>query len=96
MLDLAPKQRPVLIGGLLGLVCSDRHDDDTSVRPFFEESVKLVEDTVRLGYFAALYRFMYMLVTSDEYALLAGALGLFTILAVAMVLTRKVDWYQAA
>jgi inner membrane protein len=48
------------------------------------------------GYFAALYGFMYLLVTSDDYALLAGALGLFAILAVAMLLTRKVDWYQAA
>jgi inner membrane protein len=48
------------------------------------------------GYFAALYGFMYLLVTSDDYALLAGALGLFAILAVAMFLTRKVDWYQAA
>jgi len=48
------------------------------------------------GYFAVLYGFMYLLVTSDDYALLAGALGLFAILAVAMVLTRKIDWHQAA
>ena len=48
------------------------------------------------GYFAALYGFMYLLVISDDYALLAGSLGLFVILAVAMVLTRKVDWYQTA
>ncbi|MBS0417366.1 MAG: inner membrane CreD family protein [Proteobacteria bacterium] len=48
------------------------------------------------GYFAVLYGFMYLLVTSDDYSLLAGALGLFAILAVAMVLTRKIDWYQAA
>lgn len=48
------------------------------------------------GYFAVLYGFMYLLVTSDDYALLAGALGLFAILAVAMVLTRRIDWYQAA
>jgi inner membrane protein involved in colicin E2 resistance len=33
------------------------------------------------------------LVTSDDYALLAGLLGLFAILAVAMVLTCKVNWY---
>jgi inner membrane protein len=48
------------------------------------------------GYFATLYGFMYLLVISDDYALLAGALGLFVILAIAMVLTRKVDWYQTA
>jgi inner membrane protein involved in colicin E2 resistance len=33
------------------------------------------------------------LVTADDYALLAGSLGLFAVLAVAMVLTRKVNWY---
>jgi inner membrane protein len=48
------------------------------------------------GYFAVLYGFMYLLVTSDDYALLAGSLGLFAILAIAMVLTRRIDWYQAA
>ena len=48
------------------------------------------------GYFAVLYGFMYLLVTSDDYALLAGALGLFAILAVAMLLTRKMNWYQTA
>jgi inner membrane protein len=46
------------------------------------------------GVFALLYGLLYLLVTSDDYALLAGSLGLFTVLAVAMVLTRKVNWYQ--
>jgi inner membrane protein len=48
------------------------------------------------GVFAVLYGFLYLLVTSDDYALLAGALGLFAVVAVAMVLTRKVNWYQTA
>jgi inner membrane protein len=43
-----------------------------------------------------LYGFLYLLVTSDDYALLAGALGLFAVLATEMVLTRKVNWYQTA
>ncbi|MFL6602071.1 MAG: cell envelope integrity protein CreD [Steroidobacteraceae bacterium] len=47
------------------------------------------------GLFALLYGLLYLLVTSDDYALLAGALGLFAVLAVAMVLTRKINWYQA-
>ena len=46
------------------------------------------------GVFGLLYGLLYLLVTSDDYALLAGALGLFAVLAVAMVLTRKVNWYQ--
>jgi inner membrane protein involved in colicin E2 resistance len=37
-----------------------------------------------------------LLVTSDDYALLAGALGLFAVLAIAMVLTRHINWYQTS
>jgi inner membrane protein len=48
------------------------------------------------GVFGLLYGFLYLLVTSDDYALLAGALGLFAVLATAMVLTRKVNWYETA
>jgi inner membrane protein len=48
------------------------------------------------GMFALLYGLLYLLVTSDDYALLAGALGLFAVLAIAMVLTRKINWYQAS
>jgi inner membrane protein len=47
------------------------------------------------GMFALIYALLYLLVTSDDYALLAGALGLFAMLAAAMVLTRKIDWYRA-
>ena len=45
------------------------------------------------GVFGLLYGLLYLLVTSDDYALLAGSLGLFAVLAAAMVLTRKVNWY---
>ena len=46
--------------------------------------------------FAGLYALLYLVVTSDSYALLAGALGLFGVLATAMVLTRNVDWYAGS
>lgn len=45
------------------------------------------------GIFAAVYGLLYLLVTSEDYALLAGSLALFALLAVLMVLTRKIDWY---
>lgn len=45
------------------------------------------------GIFGLLYGLLYLLVTSDDYALLAGSLGLFAVLAAAMLLTRKVNWY---
>ncbi len=45
------------------------------------------------GLFALLYGLLYLLVTSDDYALLAGSLGLFVVLATAMILTRRTNWY---
>jgi inner membrane protein len=45
--------------------------------------------------FAAVYGLLYLLVTSEAYSLLAGALSLFGLLAAAMVLTRKLDWYRS-
>ena len=40
-----------------------------------------------------LYAYLYVALSSEDYALLIGSLGLLTILAAAMVATRKVDWY---
>lgn len=40
-----------------------------------------------------LYGYLYMVLQLEDYALLMGSLGLFTVLAAAMYLTRKVDWY---
>ncbi|RPJ06355.1 MAG: cell envelope integrity protein CreD, partial [Spirochaetaceae bacterium] len=45
------------------------------------------------GIIAAFYFFLYALLLSQDYALLVGALGVFSVLALLMVLTRKVDWY---
>ncbi len=39
------------------------------------------------GLFAATYALLYLLVTSENYALLAGAIALFTLLAIVMLLT---------
>ncbi len=46
------------------------------------------------GVLAALYAYLYILLMNQDYALLAGSLGLLVILAVVMYLTRKVDWYS--
>lgn len=45
------------------------------------------------GIFAATYALLYLLVTSENYALLAGSVALFALLATTMTLTRKIDWY---
>jgi inner membrane protein len=44
---------------------------------------------------AALYGYLYVLLTQEDYALLVGAIGLFATLGAVMYLTRRVDWYEA-
>jgi inner membrane protein len=43
---------------------------------------------------AALYAVLYVLLQSEDYALLLGSLLLFGVLALVMVITRRVDWYR--
>ncbi|MFI5317972.1 MAG: cell envelope integrity protein CreD [Myxococcota bacterium] len=44
------------------------------------------------GIVTTLYAYLFVLLTNADYALLAGALGLFAALAAVMWLTRSVDW----
>ena len=43
---------------------------------------------------AALYGVLYMLLGAEDYALLAGSVLLFGLLAALMIATRRVDWYE--
>jgi inner membrane protein len=45
---------------------------------------------------ALLYGFLYLMVQSEDYALLGGSLGVLTLIALTMYLTRDVDWYRAS
>jgi len=47
------------------------------------------------GVFGGVYALLYLLVTSENYSLLVGSLAVFVLLAIAMLLTRKLDWYLA-
>jgi inner membrane protein len=40
-----------------------------------------------------LFAYLYVVLRAEDYALLLGSLGLFAILAVVMMVTRKIDWY---
>jgi inner membrane protein len=46
------------------------------------------------GLFTLLYVYIFVLLQLEDYALLAGSIGLFVILATVMFLSRKVDWYN--
>lgn len=44
--------------------------------------------------FAVMYGFLYIILQSEDYALLLGSTGLFALLGTIMYLTRKIDWYR--
>jgi len=46
------------------------------------------------GLLGALYGFLYVILQSEDYALLLGALLLLAALAIVMIMTRRVDWYR--
>ena len=48
------------------------------------------------GVLAGLYGFLLVLIQAEELSLLLGAIGLALLLATAMYLTRRLDWYSAA
>lgn len=58
----------------------------------------LLKSVLRSVVFAAmhssLYGVLYVLLQLEDYALMMGSLFLFTVLALVMGITRKVDWYE--
>ncbi|MEQ8351956.1 MAG: cell envelope integrity protein CreD [Leptospiraceae bacterium] len=46
------------------------------------------------GLMTGLYSYLFMVLTSEDTALLLGSVALFVLLAVVMYLTRNVDWYS--
>jgi inner membrane protein len=53
------------------------------------------KSTIILGsILTALYTYIFVLLQLEDYALLAGAVGLFIIVAGIMYLTRNIDWYN--
>jgi inner membrane protein len=46
------------------------------------------------GGLAATYGYLYFVLKSQDYALLAGTAALFIALAIVMFFTRRIDWYS--
>ncbi len=46
------------------------------------------------GFMSLLYAFIFVLLTLEDTALLAGSVALFCILAAVMFITRKINWYK--
>jgi inner membrane protein len=44
------------------------------------------------GNLTLLYGFIFTLIQLEDYALLMGSFGLFTILSIVMFYSRKIDW----
>ncbi len=41
------------------------------------------------------YGFMFTIIHQEDFALLIGSIGLFVVLAIVMVLSRRIDWYNS-
>ncbi len=50
------------------------------------------EATIFAGVMAGLFGFLYVVLTRENYALLAGTVALFSVLSVVMLVTRRLDW----
>lgn len=46
------------------------------------------------GILTILYSFIFTIIQLEDYALLIGSIGIFTILALVMFYSRKIDWYD--
>ena len=40
------------------------------------------------------YGFLYFVLQSEDYALLMGSAGLFVLISLVMILTRRIEWYE--
>jgi len=62
-------------------------------------SAAILERTMRAALvavvLAGLYLFLYLTLKAESFALLAGSIGLWVVLAVVMYLTRRIDWYAS-
>jgi inner membrane protein len=46
--------------------------------------------------FTTMFGFLFVILQSEDYALLLGSTGLFLLLGVIMFLTRKINWYKGS
>ncbi len=46
------------------------------------------------GLLVVSYIFLFVVIQNEDYSLLIGSIGLFLILAIVMITTRKMDWYK--
>jgi inner membrane protein len=62
---------------------------------YYSGVTRSVRTGVAIGTIAGVcYGLLYLLILSEENALLFGSLGLFAALAAIMIATRKIDWYR--
>lgn len=55
---------------------------------------KAFERAIFVGFLVILYTYLFIVMRLEELALLVGALGMFAVITVAMILTRKINWFE--
>ncbi|MBN1242206.1 MAG: cell envelope integrity protein CreD [Spirochaetales bacterium] len=63
------------------------------VASYAVSAIRSPRGLLMLPVLAALYAWLYVSLSSEDYALLLGSAGLFALVAAAMTLTRRIDWY---
>ncbi len=55
---------------------------------------KKSERTLFVGLLAVLYAYLFIVLRLEDFALLVGALGMFALITVAMLVTKKINWFE--
>lgn len=67
----------------------------TIILIYIKSVLREMKSVIVLGaILVGLYSYIYIILQLEDFALLAGAIGLFFILSVIMLLSRKVNWYE--
>lgn len=65
----------------------------TLITVYSKSILKSIKFTMLIGLsLTSLYSFIYVIIQLENYALLVGSIGLFVILALVMLVSRKIDW----
>lgn len=67
--------------------------DVVVVALYAARTIRPLLGAVLAGLLALVHGFMYLLIQAEDYALLAGSIGLLLVLVATMIVTRSIDWF---
>lgn len=67
--------------------------DIATIALYTARTIRPLVGAIMAALLAVLHGFMYLLLQAEDYALLAGSVGLLVCLIVVMIVTRNIDWF---